>query len=450
MPRTDQLVLSLIVGGVGGAWTRPDSRAEEAFTLDLPRDLAQLAEAAKIHALFVADGLTLDVAQIANRPYVHLEPLTLYSALAAVTERIGFIATASTTFSEPYNLARQVSSLDHISRGRAAWNVVTSSVGEVNFGGGALPEHRLRYERAAEFVEVVTGLWDSWDDDAVVVDRERAVFAERERVHSIDHVGTHFAVAGPLNLPRTPQGRPVLVQAGSSQDGRELGTRYADVIFTAQQSVRGSQEFYADVKARAAALGRDPDHLLVLPGASPVIGETEAQARALKRELDGWIDLDAGRVRVERQLGGADLSEVALDEVPPDHLLPDPALLRGRQSRAQVFRDLAVHEGWTLRRLIELEVSSNGHWVVVGTAEQVADQLVERFEGRGADGFVLLPSSVPHGVHDITDRLVPVLQDREVFQREYAGTTLRENLGLPRPVPARAALVGATTSGGLS
>lgn len=433
----DQLVLSLILGGVGGAWTRPDSRAEEAFSLSLARDVAAEAERAAIHALFVADGLTLDRHQIGDRPYAHLEPLTLFAALAAVTERIGFIATASTTYSEPYNLARQVASLDLISGGRAAWNVVTSSVGQENFGGGALPDHTWRYGRAAEFVEVATALWESWDDDAVVVDRVRRVYAERDRVHPVDHVGEHFQVAGPLNLPRSPQGRPVLVQAGSSQDGRELGTRYADVIFTAQQSLRGAQEFYADVRARAAALGRDPDELLVLPGASVVLGETEADARALKRELDGRIDLEAGLLRLERQLGGADLTGVALDEVPPEHLLPDPAGLNGRQSRAQVFRDLAVHEGWTVRRLIELEVSSNGHRVLVGTADQVADDLEAWFRQDAADGFVLLPSSVPHGVHDITRRLVPALQDRGVFRRDYDGPTLRENLGLPRPAGRR-------------
>lgn len=434
----DQLVLSLIVGGVGGAWTRPDSRAEDAFSIGLARDIALEAERARLHALFVADGVTLDRNQIADRPYAHLEPLTMFSALAALTERIGFIATASTTYSEPYNLARQVASLDLISGGRAAWNVVTSSAGQENFGGGPLPDHTWRYGRAAEFVEVATALWDSWDDDAVVVDRARRVWAERDRVHPIDHVGEHFTVAGPLNLPRSPQGRPVLVQAGSSQDGKELGTRYADVIFTAQQSLRGAQAFYRDVKARVAALGRDPDHVLVLPGTSVVVGDTTREAQVLKRELDGRVDLDAGRLRLERQLGGADLSGVALDEVPPAHLLPDPATVNIRQSRAQVFRDLAVHEGWTLRRLIELEVSSSGHRVLVGTVGEVADELESWFHGEAADGFVLLPSSIPQGLHDVTRRLVPELQRRGLFRREYEGTTLRENLGLPQPAPVRA------------
>ena len=434
----DQLVLSLILGGVGGAWTRPDSRAEEAFSLGLARDVALEAERAKLHALFLADGVTLDRKQIGDRPYAHLEPLTLFSALAALTERIGFIATASTTYSEPYNLARQVASLDLISNGRAAWNVVTSSAGQENFGGGPLPDHTWRYGRAAEFVEVVTALWDSWDDDAVVVDRERRVWAERDRVHPIDHVGEHFTVAGPLNLPRTPQGRPVLVQAGSSQDGKELGTRYADVIFTAQQSLRGARGFYRDVKSRVAALGRDPEQVLVLPGTSVVIGDTHDEAVATKRALDGRVDLDAGLLRLQRQLGGADLSGVGLDEVPPEHLLPDPASVNIRQSRAQVFRDLAVHEGWTLRRLIELEVGSSGHRQVVGTVGEVADELESWFRGEAADGFVLLPSSIPQGLHDVTRRLVPELRRRGVFRDEYEGTTLRDNLGLPRPAAVRA------------
>lgn len=433
----DQMVLSLIIGGVGGAWTRPDSRAEDAFSIRLAHEIALEAERAALHALFVADGVTLDRNQIADRPYAHLEPLTMFSALAALTERIGFIATASTTYSEPYNLARQIASLDLISGGRAAWNVVTSSAGQENFGGGPLPDHTWRYGRAAEFVEVATALWESWDADAIVVDRARRVWAERDRVHPIDHVGEHFQVAGPLNLPRSPQGRPVLVQAGSSQDGKELGTRYADVIFTAQQSLRGAQAFYRDVKARVEALGRDPEHVLVLPGTSVVIGDTTHEARAIKRELDGRVDLDAGLLRLQHQLGGADLSGVGLDEVPPEHLLPDPASVNIRQSRAQVFRDLAVHEGWTLRRLIELEVSSSGHRVLVGTVGEVVDQLESWFHDDAADGFVLLPSSVPRGVHDVTRRLVPELQRRGLFRRDYEGTTLRENLGLPQPTPVR-------------
>ncbi|WP_281689745.1 LLM class flavin-dependent oxidoreductase [Pseudonocardia thermophila] len=427
--------LGMLIGGVGnhqGAWRRPESRVEEITSLSLFTDLAHWAEAAKIDALFMADGLTLETQRIKAGPYGHLEPVTLLSALAARTERIGFIGSVSTTFTEPYNLARQMASLDHISGGRAAWNIVTSAWGEVNFGV-PLPSHADRYVRAAEFVEVVTALWDSWADDAVLADRAGGTYALPERVRRIDHVGEHFRVEGPLNVPRSPQGRPVLVQAGSSADGKNFAARYAEVVFTAQQTLADSQAFYRDLKARVAKAGRDPEKVKILPGVSPIVAPTEAEAQALATELRELINVEVGLERLQKQLGGVDLSGLDLDGTIPPELLPPIETVQGRQSRYGVFKELAVTEKYSIRRLIEMEVSSSGHWVPIGSPEQIADLLTERFTQRGCDGFVLLPAYIPEGVQLLTDAVIPILRERGLFREEYEGVTLRENLGLDRP-----------------
>ncbi len=428
-----QLVLATLIGGVGnhaGAWRRPNSRVEEKYSLSLFRDVVGWAERAKLHAVFLADGLRLDVDSIRSQPFAGLEPITLLSALAAVSEHIGLIGSVSTTFSEPFNVARQLASLDHISGGRAGWNLVTSAYGEENFGR-ELPSHDERYERGAEFAEVLFELFDSWEEGAIQMDRVSGAYADPAKVHPIDYVGKHFDVRGPLNLSRPPQGRPIVAQAGSSGTGQEVAARYADLVFTTgRTTAEDSITFYRSLKERVVRAGRGADSLKILPGVSPIIGQSEAEAKAIEKELNGFIDIEAGRAKLSRQLAGTVLDDLDLDEqIPPDRL-PEESAVEGRRSRYGVYLDL-IEQGWTLRRLIEWEVASSGHFVPVGDPEQIADLLLDRFEAGSADGFILLPSYVPEGFALLTDAVVPILQERGAFQKEYAGTTLRENLGLP-------------------
>lgn len=428
----EQMVLAVLIGGVGnhaGAWRRPGSRVEEKYSLSLFKDLAGWAEAAKVHAVFLADTVRLDLGTVRGQPLSGLEPVTLLSALAAVTEHVGLIGSISTTFSEPYNVARQLASLDHISNGRAGWNLVTSAYGEENFGR-ELPGHDERYVRGAEFAEALRALWDTWDSDAVLIDRARGVYADSGKVRYADFTSKHFSVRGPLNIARPPQGYPVIAQAGSSGTGQDVAARYADLVFTTgRTSDADSLAFYRSLKSRVAAAGRDPADVKILPGISPIIGQSETEARAIERELNGFIDLDAGRHRLARQLAGTPLDDLDLDQPVPLGRLPAVDAVEGRRSRFGVYREL-IAEGWTLRRLIEWEVSSSGHYVPVGAPEQIADLLLRRFENGGADGFVLLPSYVPEGFSLLTDAVVPILRERGAFQHEYAGKTFRENLGL--------------------
>jgi len=430
--RGEQLVLATLIGGVGnhaGAWRRPNSRVEEKYDLRLFADLVGRAEAAKLHAVFLADGLRLETDTLRSQPFAGLEPITLLSALAAVTSRIGLIGSVSTTFSEPYTVARQLASLDHISNGRAGWNLVTSAWGEENYGR-TLPPHDERYERGAEFAEVLFALFDSWDADAITVDRAGGVYADPAKVRAIDHVGKHFDVRGPLNVARPPQGRPIVAQAGSSEVGQDVAARFADVVFTTgRTTVEDGRRFYRSLKERVAGTGRDPGSVKILPGVSPIIGRTETEAKAVQRELNGFIDLVSGRAKLSRQLAGVDLDDLELDEPVPLERLPQESQVQGLRSRFGVYRAL-VEEGWTLRRLIEWEVASAGHHVPVGSSEQIAELLLHRFEAGAADGFVLLPSYVPEGFTLLTDEVVPILQERGAFRTEYAHDTLRANLGL--------------------
>jgi len=433
--QTRQLHFGVSAGGSGlhrAAWRRPDSDVEEFPGVAPLLRLARLAEEGKFDAFFLADGVALDLSLLPYAPpFGSLEPLVLLSAIAQVTERIGVIGTASTTFSQPYTLARQFATLDHVSRGRAGWNIVTSSAGAENYGDAPLPDHLARYRRAAEFVEVATGLWNGWQPGAVIADRETGRFGDPDLVHPLDHVGEFYQVRGPLNVPRSPQGRPVLVQAGSSADGQGVGSRFADAIFTAQSESAPAREFYRAVKEQAAQHGRNPDHILILPGLVPVVGDTEKAAWERQEELDSMIDFEHGRRVLGAQLGGTDLSELDLEAPIPPELLPDADQVEGRRSRYEIYRELAVERRWTLRRLISREISGNGHWHVVGSAEQVADRIIERFEERGADGFNVIPPVSPGSLDDFVHQVIPILQRRGVFRTEYEGTTLRDHLGLP-------------------
>jgi FMN-dependent oxidoreductase (nitrilotriacetate monooxygenase family) len=414
------------------AWRHPDSAPERVLDIGYYQDLARAAEAAKFDAVFFADGPALaDNIRYASR--FRLEPFTWMSAIAAVTERIGLIGTASTTYSEPYNLARLFASLDHLSKGRAGWNIVTTGAPNAaqNFGLEEHPVHADRYARAEEFVEVVTKLWDSWEDEAFVADPASGVFADTDRIHAIDHVGPHFSVAGPLNTARSPQGRPVYVQAGSSEDGRAFAAHWAEAIFTAHQTLGSAQAFYADVKARAARLGRNPRQLKILPGISPVIGSTTREAEELHDRLN-HLTQPAYSLDVLRRLTGADLSSYDLDDPFPREVV-DSSGERGASSRSQLVLDIVEREQPTIRQLMHRLAGARGHRVVVGTPEHVADEIQAWHEGGAADGFNVMPPWLTGGFEVFVEEVVPILRRRGLFRTEYTGSTLREHLGLDRP-----------------
>lgn len=439
--RGDGMLLGVLLGGVSRSWHQPWSRSTEATSLSLYADLARAAEAAKIHTLFLADTVTVDEAA----PSPGLEPVTLLSALAGLTERIGLVASVSTSFTEPYNVARQIASLDHLSGGRAGWNVVTSAWGERNFGRsapGVLPDHDDRYAIAEEFTSLVEALWDSWEDDAIVRDVERRLLVDPARVHRVDWRSPHFTVDGPLNVPRTPQGRPVIAQAGSSEAGLGLGARHADLVFTTGLTETApSVRLRADLRRRAAAAGRSPDDLKVLPGVAPVVASSDAEARRIWEESHELLDLDAARAGLTGQFGGVDLSDLPLDARLPVDKLPDEDQVQGRRSRYGVLlRLVRSGELRTVRDLVLHHASAAGHWFPIGSVENVADQLQERWEAGGADGFNFLPFylNYPGGLEALTEGLVPELRRRGLFQTDYRHTTLRANLGLAPHEPQEA------------
>ncbi|URI06141.1 LLM class flavin-dependent oxidoreductase [Aquincola tertiaricarbonis] len=418
------------------AWRHPGSQADAGINIDHYVQLAQTAERGLFDQVFVADSPGQrhrgDEDSLSRQGRVsYFEPVTLWAALSQVTRHIGFVATASTTYEDPYLLARKFASLDHISKGRAAWNVVTTSADNVhgNFGLAAHPDPAARYARAHEFVEVVKGLWDSFEDDAFVRDASTGVYFDPRKLHALNHVGKHFKVEGPLNIERPPQGHPVIVQAGSSEDGKELAAATAEAIFTAWTSREEAQAFYTDVKGRMAKYGRRPEQLLVLPGISPVIGRTEEEARAKWAELQALIHPSVGLNVLQPFWPHDDLSRWDLDAPPPYY--PEPP--QGVNSRAHVVIQLARRERFTVRQLYEYLAGARGHWVVVGTPAQIADQMQDWFEHGAADGFNVMPPVLPQSLDEFVDLVVPELQRRGLFRTAYEGRTLRENLGLARP-----------------
>ncbi|MBY4725786.1 MULTISPECIES: LLM class flavin-dependent oxidoreductase [Burkholderia] len=419
------------------AWRHPGSQADAGVDFRHYVRLAQAAEAAKFDLVFLADGVGTrgdDVEFLSRTAHSYIaqfEPLTLLSALAAVTERIGLVGTASTSFNEPFHIARKFASLDHISGGRAGWNLVTSSSEHEarNFNRDAHFDHAERYARAEEFADVVRGLWDSWDDDAFVRDRAAGRFFDPSKRHVLDHRGRFFQVRGPLNVARPPQGHPVVVQAGSSPAGTRLAARTAEVIFTAQQTLDDAVAFYADVKGQLAAFGRDPDTLKIMPGVFPVVGRTESEAREKFDALQSLIDPTVGLALVSGLTGGFDLSAYPLDgPIPP---LPETNASKSRQA---LTIELARRENLTIRELYLRVAGARGHWQLVGTPEQIVDQLEERFVRYGADGYNVMAPTLPGGLDDFIALVLPELRRRGLFRRDYAGHTLREHLGLRRPV----------------
>ncbi|MFD3312586.1 LLM class flavin-dependent oxidoreductase [Streptomyces sp. NPDC058694] len=415
------------------SWRLPESDPYAHVELAHYVHLARIAERGTFDSLFLADGPQL-WGNLAQRPAGALEPLTLLTALATATEHIGLIATASTSYNSPYNLARKFASLDIISGGRAGWNIVTTAGAEAarNFGLDAEPAHAERYARAAEFLDVALKLWDSWEDDAIVADKAAGVWGDDTRIHPARHKGRYFSVEGALNVPRTPQGYPLLVQAGSSEDGKGFAARYAEAVFTAQQTIEDAQSFYADLKSRTAGAGRDPDHIKVLPGIVPVIGSTETEALAAEQVLEDHIVYAHGVGRLE-----------ALLQLPPGALeldaelpsgLPPESDIEGAKSRYTLVVELARREHLTVRQLIGRLGGGRGHLTFAGTPEQVADAIETWFTQGAADGFNIMPAVLPSGLDAFVDHVVPLLRARGLLREAYGPRqTLRERYGLPRP-----------------
>ncbi|WP_311272881.1 MULTISPECIES: LLM class flavin-dependent oxidoreductase [unclassified Rhizobium] len=424
-----QIHLGLFLQGAGhhvSGWRHPNAEAgSENF--DLLRRVSQMAEQAKFDMVFLADGLTSGV-DAHPSTIARFEPLTLLAALALVTEKIGLAATSSTTYGEPYHTARSFSSIDHLSHGRAAWNIVTTSYARTaNNFSKSHPEHDERYAVAEEFVDVVRGLWDSWDDDAFIKDKQNGIYADPNKVHMLDHAGKYYSVKGPLNIPRSPQGHPILIQAGSSGPGQDLAARTADVVFTAQQSLAEAQAFYKSLKSRVEKFGRKPDDVAVMPGFLPVVGRTSKEAAEKLAELDQWTELKSAMPLLEERIGHS------LGEYDPDGPLPDLPISDQLRSRAELLTALARRESLTIRQLALRVAAGRGHHIVLGTPVEIADRMQEWFDGRAADGFNVMPPFFPEGLEDFTQLVVPILQERGLFRTEYEGSTLRDHLGLARP-----------------
>ncbi|MCZ2201321.1 MAG: LLM class flavin-dependent oxidoreductase [Cylindrospermopsis raciborskii PAMP2012] len=418
------------------AWRHPEAQIDAGSNFQHYRKITQTAERGLFDAVFLADSPGIwrgtPETQKRNGKLVHFEPVTLFAALSSVTKSIGFIATASTTYEEPYNLARKFASLDYLSNGRAGWNVVTTGNenAAANFGLEYHPEHGERYERAEEFVEVVKGLWDSWEDDAFLRNRESGIYFDPDKLHVLNHKGKYFSVKGPLNVGRPPQGYPVIVQAGASEAGRELAARTAEVIFTANQTLRDAQEFYSDIKGRLAKYGRSPEDLKIMPGAFPVIGRTEEEALEKYEFIQSLIHPDVAWGILATYYKGVDLSGYSLDDIAPEL----PSETNNNKSRLKLVRDLANRGTLTLRQLYMALATARGHRTIIGTPETIADQLEDWFNNGAADGFNIMPPVLPTGLDDFVDLVVPILQKRELFRTEYEGNTLREHLGLGRPI----------------
>src|SRR6266571_6652445 len=418
-----QLHLNLFIHGRGhheASWRHPASSPMPLTDIRYYQDLAKRAETALFDSIFLADQLALG-GDVTQAPRTWLEPLTVLAALAVSTSRIGLIATASTTYTEPFNLARQFASIDHISNGRAAWNIVTSWLATAadNYGGAGQVSHADRYVRGEEFMDVVKALWDSWAADAVIDDRAAGVYAQRERIRPIKHRGDFYQVAGPLNLPRCPQGRPVLVQAGSSDTGRRFAARHADAVFTAHMEKATAQAFYADLKALVAAEGRVPDEVLILPGLSPMIASTEAKAQRLAREVNELSDPEVGRKRLSGRFGGHDFSHLPLDRPLVVEDFPDPGAVEAARSRTEVIINLVRRDKPTLRQLLFYLAGARGHFVTGGTPEQIANFIEDWFKDGAADGFNIMPPLLPAMLDAFNAGVIPLLQRRGLFRTAY-------------------------------
>ena len=435
--------LGLFIEGGGhhmAAWRHPGVASNGRIRIESFMDAAQTAERAKFDMVFTADtnasfGADDVVYWTHSSAASRLEPLTMLGALSAVTKHIGLVATMSTTYAEPFSVARFFASLDQISHGRAGWNLVTSltDAEAKNFGKETHAAHADRYVRAREFAQVVLGLWDTWEDDAMVYDKATGVYLDPDKLHFLNHKGAHFSVRGPLMVQRSSQGHPVIVQAVGSEDGRQLAAETAEVIFTVQQEIKAAKEFSADVKARAAKLGRPPNAIRILPGVMPVVGKTRAEAEAKYEELQDLILPEIGVRQLSSYIG------VDLTQFPIDGPVPEPKETNGEQARVKMIGEMARRENLTIRALYKRVIGQRAHRVLMGTASDIADALEEWFVAGACDGFNVLPPTFPRDLNEFCDGVVPELQRRGLFRKEYEGQTLRENLGLPYPVNRHAA-----------
>lgn len=433
-----QMKLGLSIRYMGyhvGSWRHPEVPADGASLFSAFAEVVQTAERAKLDMVFLADGIGV---RLDDKPKgsmcrsghnVELEPLTLLSALAPLTRHIGLVATTSTTYNEPFNVARRYGSLDQISGGRAGWNVVTSWSDQEawNFSMSKQLAYETRYERAHEFVDVVTGLWDSWDEDAFLLDKESGVFYDEKKMHVLNHVGTHFSVRGPLNVRHSPQGRPILVQAGVSDQGQQIAADFCDMVFMAKNDLKSAQDYYASVKDRLERVGRRRSDLLMMLGLTPIVGRTREEAQEKFEQLESLIDPVVGLSMLYRSFG--DLSHLPLDGP-----VPKPDLDKvGLKSSALMYYELAQKQNLTIRQLYKKIGMAQEHKTVVGTAKDVVDEMEAWVEAGAADGYNITPTHLPHGIDDFVELVLPELRKRGRFRDEYEGRTLRENLGLPVP-----------------
>ncbi|MGG4346237.1 LLM class flavin-dependent oxidoreductase [Paenibacillus lautus] len=431
MAKQRQLKLGALLHGVGGGtsmWRHPDAQPDASVNFELYKQWVQKAEKGKFDLIFIADGLYINeksIPHFLNR----FEPITILSALAAVSQNIGLVGTLSTSYSEPFTVARQFASLDKISDGRAGWNIVTSPLegSALNYGKKEHPEHDKRYRIATEYLEVARGLWDSWEDDAFVRNKETGVFFDPEKMHTLNHEGEFFSVKGPLNIARSKQGQPVIFQAGSSEVGKNYASKEADAVFTGHESVEEAATFYQDVKSRAAGFGRNPDEVLIFPGISPIIGSTSEEAERKYEEIASLVTIENALNYLGRFFEHHDFSQYPLDEPFPE--LGDLGKNSFQSGTDKIKRD-AKEKGLTLRQVALQTATPRGGFI--GTPEQVADKIQAWFEVGAADGF-MITAAVPNGLEDFVDQVVPLLQERGLYRTEYESDTLRGNLGLPVP-----------------
>ena len=426
-----QLRLGLFVQALGhhvGGW-RADEAQGSPTDIEWFTWIAKTAEKGLFDMFFVGDALATSVHRLPST-MSRLEPLTLLSALAVQTTHIGLAATASTTFDQPFHLARALSSIDHISHGRSAWNVVTSFSTDAakNFSRSDLPNHAERYEMAREFLDVSFKLWEGWQPGAIVKNKTTGQYSDENKIHAANHQGRFFQVQGPLNISRSPQGRPVIIEAGSSPAGQKLAAETAEVVFTAAASLDEGQAFYRSQKRFVEEAGRHPEHLLILPGVMPIVGHTREEAMATWHQLNEWVDIDNGIEQLSTRFG-VDISHYPLDEP-----LPDIEVAEAGQSRVKLLLELAKRENLTLKQLAAVAAGSRGHRVIIGTAQDIADDFQQWLEQEGADGFNIMPAVLPNQLALFVELVIPELQRRGLFRTEYQFTTLRENLGLPTPV----------------
>ena len=416
-------------GGNMASWRHPSSVPDGAVNIGYYKGMTRTAEDAKLDFAFFGDGLYISEKSHPNF-LVRFEPLTLLAALSMVTTHIGLAATLSTTYSDPYTVARQFSSIDHLSDGRAGWNIVTSPLegSAANYSKPEHPQHDLRYRMASEFVEVTKGLWDSWEDDAFIRDKESGVFIDPSKMHRLDHKGEFYSVQGPLNISRSKQGSPVLIQAGSSEAGRGFAANIADAIFTGQATSSDAAGFYKDIKTRAKEAGRDPGQVLILPGCSPVVGATPQEAEAKYQEIANLVVIDDALNYLGRYFDDIDFSPYDLDEPFPD--LGNFGR-NGWESTTDRIKQVAKEENLTLREMALRSTTPRNEFI--GTPTQVADSMQRWFENGAADGFMLVPSVLPQGFNDFVEHVLPILKERGLFRTEYEADTLRGNLGLPKP-----------------